>query len=564
MHDLVIRAGTVVDGTGGAPKVADVAVQDGRIVAVGRDVGAGRRELDADGLLVTPGWVDIHSHYDGQALWDPVLETSAAHGVTTVVMGNCGVGFAPVRRDQQAWTIALMEGVEDIPAAVLEEGLGWDWESFPQYLDALDAAAHAIDIAAQVPHAPLRVFAMGERGIDHEQQPSDDEIALMGRVAAEAIEAGAVGFSTSRSKNHKASDGRITPSYSAGEAELLGIAEAIGRTGKGVFELNVENWDIDAELTLMRRMCEVSGRPLSAALLQRPGQPAGNYRRVLDGLSKAAADGLDMWAQVAARPTGLLMSLRGRVNPLAASPTYQELARQGMDGLPARLADLETRARILAELDAAGDANVLTRMRVSFELENPKRYDLSLDQTLVARAKASGVSVNELAYDVLAAERFIYVPVSNYGDGNLHAVHEMLLHERTVPGLSDGGAHCTMVADFDYPTFMLSYWGRDAGAEERLPVELVIKQQCADTAALLGFSDRGVLAAGRRADINLIDLQAVGSTYPTIRADLPSGGSRLVGQGTGYVATMVAGEVSYDRGQYTGATPGRLVRSTAA
>ena len=564
MHDLVIRAGTVVDGTGAAPQAADVAVQDGRIVAVGRDVGTGRRELDADGLLVTPGWVDIHSHYDGQALWDPVLETSAAQGVTTVVMGNCGVGFAPVRRDQHAWTIALMEGVEDIPASVLEEGLSWQWESFPEYLDALDAAPHVIDIAAQVPHAPLRVFAMGERGIDHQQQPTEDEIALMGRVAAQAIEAGAVGFSTSRSKNHKASDGRITPSYSASEAELLGIAEAIGRTGKGVFELNVENWDVDAELALMRRMCEVSGRPLSAALLQRPGQPADNYRRVLEGLSKAAADGLDMWAQVAPRPTGLLMSLRGRVNPLAASPTYQELARQGVDGLPARLADPEIRTRILTELDAAGEANVLTRMRVSFELENPKRYDLSLESTLEARAKAAGVSVNELAYDVLAAERFIYVPVSNYGEGNLHAVHEMLVHERTVPGLSDGGAHCTMVADFDYPTFMLSYWGRDAGAEQRLPLEVVVKQQCADTAALLGFSDRGVLLPGRRADINLIDLQAVGSSYPTIRADLPSGGSRLVGHGTGYVSTIVAGEVIYDRGQYTGTTPGRLVRSTAA
>ncbi len=564
MHDLVIRAGTVVDGTGAAPQAADVAVQDGRIVAVGREVGTGRRELDADGLLVTPGWVDSHSHYDGQALWDPVLETSAAQGVTTVVMGNCGVGFAPVRRDQHAWTIALMEGVEDIPASVLEEGLSWQWESFPEYLDALEAAPHVIDIAAQVPHAPLRVFAMGERGIDHQQQPTYDEIALMGRVAAQAIEAGAVGFSTSRSKNHKASDGRITPSYSASEAELLGIAEAIGRTGKGVFELNVENWDVDAELALMRRMCEVSGRPLSAALLQRPGQPTDNYRRVLEGLSKAAADGLDMWAQVAPRPTGLLMSLRGRVNPLAASPTYQELARQGVDGLPARLADPEIRTRILTELDAAGEANVLTRMRLSFELENPKRYDLSLESTLEARAKAAGVSVNELAYDVLAAERFIYVPVSNYGEGNLLAVHEMLVHERTVPGLSDGGAHCTMVADFDYPTFMLSYWGRDAGAEQRLPLEVVVKQQCADTAALMGFSDRGVLLPGRRADINLIDLQAVGSSYPTIRADLPSGGSRLVGHGTGYVSTIVAGEVIYDRGQYTGTTPGRLVRSTAA
>ena len=564
MHDLVIRAGTVVDGTGAAPKVADVAVQDGRVVSVGRDVGSGRRELDADGLLVTPGWVDIHSHYDGQALWDPILETSAAHGVTTVVMGNCGVGFAPVRRDQQAWTIALMEGVEDIPAAVLEEGLGWEWESFPQYLDALDAAPHAIDIAAQIPHAPLRVFAMGERGIDHSEQPTADEIALMGRVAAQAIEAGAVGFTTSRSQNHRASDGRITPSYSAGEAELLGIAEAIGRTGKGVFEMNVENWDIDTELALMRRMCEVSGRPLSAALLQRPGQPADNYRRMLDGLSRAAADGLDMWAQVAPRPTGLLMSLRGRVNPLAASPTYQDLARQGFDGLQARLTDPQTRSRILSELDAAGDANVLTRFRVAFELENPGRYNLSLDSSLAARAKAAGVTVTELAYDVLAAGNFVYVPVSNYVEGDLRAVHEMLLHERTVPGLSDGGAHCTMVADFDYPTFLLSYWGRDAAADERLPIEAVVKQQCADTAALLGFTDRGVLVPGRRADLNLIDLAAIGSTYPAIRADLPGGGSRLVGQGTGYVATVLAGEVTFEYGRHTGSTPGRLVRSTAA
>jgi N-acyl-D-aspartate/D-glutamate deacylase len=564
MHDMVIRGGTVVDGTGSAPATADVAVQDGRIVAVGRDVGAGRRELDADGLLVTPGWVDIHSHYDGQALWDPVLETSAAHGVTTVVMGNCGVGFAPVHPDQRAWTIALMEGVEDIPGAVLDEGLGWEWQSFPQYLSALDAAPHAIDIAAQVPHAALRVFAMGERGIDHSVQPTDDEIAAMGRVAAEAIEAGAVGFSTSRSQNHRASDGRITPSYSATDAELLGIAEAIGRTGRGVFEINVENTDIDAELQLMRRICEVSRRPLSAALLQRPGQPADNYRRVLDGMSKAAADGLDLWAQVAPRPTGLLMSLRGRVNPLAASPAYQEVARQGADGLQQRLSDPTTRARIIAELDAAGEANVLTRFRITFELDNPGRYDLPLDATLSARAKAAGVSISELAYDVLAAGGFIYAPVSNYAEGNLHAVHEMLMHERTVPGLSDGGAHCTMVADFDYPTFLLSYWARDAAADERLPVEVAVKQQCADTAALLGFRDRGVLAPGKRADLNLIDLAAIGSTYPTIRADLPGGGSRLVGQGTGYVATLVAGEVTFEHGRYTGATPGRLVRSAAA
>ena len=290
--------------------------------------------MDADGLLVTPGWVDIHSHYDGQALWDPVLETSAAHGVTTVVMGNCGVGFAPVRRDQQAWTIALMEGVEDIPAAVLEEGLGWEWESFPQYLDALDAAPHAIDIAAQVPHAPLRVFAMGERGIDHAEQPTDDEIALMGRVAAEAIEAGAVGFSTSRSQNHTASDGRITPSYSAGEAELLGIAEAIGRTGKGVFE--IERRELGhrrASLRSCGACVRSAGGPCRRRCCSDPGQPADNYRRVLDGLEQAAADGLDMWAQVAPRPTGLLMSLAWQgESACGRHRRIQELASQGFDG----------------------------------------------------------------------------------------------------------------------------------------------------------------------------------------------------------------------------------------
>jgi len=558
MRDLVIRGGTVVDGSGRPARTADVAIDGGRIAEIGDDVGPARRQLDADGLLVTPGWVDIHSHYDGQSLWDPLLLTSAAHGVTTVVMGNCGVGFAPVKSEDRAWTIALMEGVEDIPAAVLDEGLSWRWESFPEYLDVLEASSHAIDIAAQVPHAPLRVFAMGERGIDHDEAPTDDEIRIMGRLAAESIEAGALGFSTSRSRNHKASDGRITPTFSAGDAELLGIAEAIGRTGKGVFEINVENTDIEGELRLMRRICEVSGRPLSAALLQRGGQPSDNYRRVLDGFAGAARDGLALWGQVAPRPTGLLMSAHGRVNPLAGSTTLQAVAGRHRAELLVELARPEIKEKILSEL--RGEADLMSRFPRAFELSDPPRYDQRPSEALTERAAAAGVPTIELAYDIVASGGIVYVPISNYVDGDLRAAHEMLVHPRTVPGLSDGGAHCTMIADFDYPTFLLGYWGRDAPADLRLPVEAVVKKQCADTAALVGLHDRGVLSPGKRADVNLVALSEIGSTFPTIVDDLPGGGSRLVSRGTGYVATIVAGEVAFEAGAHNGTMAGALAR----
>jgi N-acyl-D-aspartate/D-glutamate deacylase len=558
MHDLVIRGGSVVDGSGEPARTANVGIADGRIAEIGRDVGPGRRELDADGLVVTPGWVDIHSHYDGQTLWDPVLETSAAHGVTTVVMGNCGVGFAPVKPADRAWTVALMEGVEDIPASVLEEGLSWRWESFPEYLDVLDSAPHAISVAAQIPHAPLRVYAMGERGIDHSEEPTEEEVQVMGHLAAEAIEAGALGFSTSRSKNHKASDGRITPSYSARDAELLGVAKAIGSTGKGVFEMNVENTDVDAELGLMRRICETSGRPLSAALLQRPGQPTDNYRRVLAGFEHAARDGLSLWGQVAPRPTGLLITLRSRLNPLLASPTFQGLARADEPAFPIQLRRPEVREKILSEL--TGEADMISRYRYAFELGDPPRHDQDPSESLADRASAARVPAKEVVYDILAGEGIVYVAVSNYVEGDLRAAHEMLVHPRTVPGLSDGGAHCTMVADFDYPTFLLSYWARDAPVDLRLPVEWAVKRQCADTAGLVGLDDRGVLAPGKRADVNLIDLSAVGSTLPRIVDDLPGGGSRFVSQGTGYVATIVGGYVSFEGGIHNGTVAGALVR----
>jgi N-acyl-D-aspartate/D-glutamate deacylase len=553
MHDLVITGGTVVDGTGGAPRTADVAVTDGRIAEVGTDLGPARRTSDAGGLHVTPGWVDIHSHYDGQALWDPLLETSAAHGVTTVVMGNCGVGFAPVRPEHRAWTIALMEGVEDIPAVVLEQGLDWSWRTFPEYLDALDAAPHAIDVAAQLPHAALRVFAMGERGIDHTAAPTDAEIDEMARLAAEAIDAGALGFTSSRSRNHVASDGRITPSFSAGDAELLGIARALGRAGKGVIEINVDTADLDGDLALLRRLCEASGRPVSMGLLQRPGQ-GDNYRKVLRAFEEAATAGHRLLGQAAARPTGLLQSMGGRVNPLAPSATFQEVTRRD----PAELRRPETKARILAEL--TGDADITSRFPLAFELGDPPRYDRPASESLAARAAAAGIEVKDLVYDVIIGGGFVYVPVSNYTDGDLRAAREMLVHPFTVPGLSDGGAHCTMIADFDYPTFLLGYWGRDAPSEMRIPLELVVQKQCAATAALVGLHDRGTLSPGKRADLNLVDVDVVRSTVPAVVHDLPGGGARLVSRGTGYHATLVAGEVTYENGEHTGALAGGLAR----
>jgi N-acyl-D-aspartate/D-glutamate deacylase len=553
VHDLIIKRGTVVDGMGGARRTADVAIKDGRIAAVGADLGQARRTLDADGLLVMPGWVDIHSHYDGQALWDPVLETSSAHGVTTVVMGNCGVGFAPVRPEHRPWTIALMEGVEDIPAAVLERGLDWGWQTFPEYLDALAASPHAIDVAAQIPHAALRVFAMDERGIDHAEVPTDEEAATMGRLAAEAVEAGAVGFSSSRSRNHVASDGRITPSFSAGDAELLGIAGAIGRTGKGVVEINVDTRDLEGDLALLRRLCQTSRRPVSMGLLQRPGQ-GDTYRRVLNAFEEAAADGHSLLGQAAARPTGLLQSLGGRVNPLAPSPTYRDVIARDPDALQTS----DVRTRILAEL--SGSADTTARFPLAYELGDPPRYDRPPAESLAARAAAAGLPVKELVYDIVVGGGFVYVPVSNYVDGDLAAVHEMLVHPFTVPGLSDGGAHCTMIADFDYPTFLLAYWSRDAPEEVRLPVEWVAERQCSATARLVGLHDRGRLEPGQRADINLVDLAEVGSTVPALVHDLPAGGGRLLSRGTGYVATIVAGEVTFDHGAYTGALAGRLAR----
>ncbi|MEU8137514.1 N-acyl-D-amino-acid deacylase family protein [Streptodolium elevatio] len=571
MDDLVIRGGTVVDGTGAAPRTADVAVNGGRIREVGAQLPAGRREIDASGLLVTPGWVDVHTHYDGNLLWDPLLTPSSTHGVTTVVTGNCGVGLAPVRPADLDWTIALMEGVEDIPGAVMRGGLAWDWESFPEYLDAVARVPRAIDAATQVPHAAVRVYAMGERGIDHTAVPTDDEIRRMGELTAEAVVAGALGFSTSRSVNHHASDGRLTPTLTARAAELVGIAEAVGRTGLGVFEAVFED-PVDAHFEILRRMCEVSGRPMSVTTLQRPGRPSDGYRDILRHLEAANAAGLRMRGQVAPRPVGLLMSLAGRVHPLLGSATYRSLAATAGSAssgdaagaaVTTALRTPDVRERILAELRASG-TDPAARFAHSFELGSPPSWDADVRRSLNALAAARGTDQLEVAYDVVVGGGTIYTPVANFTDGDLTAVRDMLVHPLTVPGLGDGGAHCTMIADFDFPTFLMSYWARDVAQDQRLPVEWVVKRQCADTAALVGLTDRGVLAPGLKADINLIDFDRLGTTSPRIARDLPSDGPRLLSSGVGYVATVVSGEVAFEAGEHTGVLAGALVRGGSA
>ena len=551
-HDVVIRNGTVVDGTGAPARSADVAVRDGVVTEVGRVDGRGRRELDADGLLVAPGWVDVHTHYDGQVTWDPLLTPSSWQGVTTVVMGNCGVGFAPVRPDRHEWLIALMEGVEDIPGTALHEGIDWEWESFPEYLDAIDRRPHAIDVAAQVPHAALRGYVMGDRGADHAEVPTRAEIAEMGRLAAEGVEAGALGFSTSRTVAHRSVDGRPTPSLTATADELLGIAAAVGATGRGVFQVVADMVDLDAEFALVRAIAERSGRPLSLTTLQRPEFAPDEYRRILGLIEAAVADGVAIRGQVAARPVGLVLSLEGRVHPLLASPTYQSLASRPLAEQAVELRRPEVRSAVLAEL-GGGDGPPLDRLGPVFRLEDPPRYDQRPEEAVDLAG----------AYDALLerdGHGTLYVPVMNYVEGDMGATREMLTHALTVPGLGDAGAHCTMICDGSFPTYLLQHWARDVAEDQRLPVEWVVKRQCADTAALVGLGDRGVLAPGRRADVNLIDLEGLTVGPAEMLHDLPTGGRRLVQRARGYEATLVAGEVVMQGGEPTGALPGRLVR----
>lgn len=562
--DLVLRNGTIYDGTGNPPFQGDVAIDDGRIVAVGRVEQTGREEIDATGRMITPGWVDIHTHYDGQITWDSRITPSSNLGATTVVAGNCGVGFAPARPSDHDTLIRLMEGVEDIPGSALHEGLSWQWESFGEYLDAIDRLPHDIDVAVQLPHGALRVYVMGERGARREPATAD-EIARMREITRDAIRAGALGFSTTRTMLHRTADGDLTPTVRTERAEMIGIAQGLRDAGAGVIQLASDFADIDDEFALMREMTEASGQALSFSLVQADRVP-DQWRALLARLEQASADGLPMKAQVAGRPVGLMLGLQGSAHPFITRPSYQAIADKPLAERVAIMRDPAFRARLVAEKPEKGHPliNLLAgAYHKIFAVGETPDYEPDPKDSIGARAQALGKDPNELVYDALLADEgrgFLYFAMHNYTDGDLEAVRAMLEHPDTLSGLSDGGAHVGAICDVSLPTTMLTHWCRDRTRGPKLDLVRVIRGQTRDTAEAVGLLDRGVLKPGYLADVNVIDFDRLRLKAPHMVYDLPTGARRLMQEAEGYVATIKRGQVIYRDGAPTGALPGRLVR----
>ncbi len=580
MLDLKIQGGTIVDGRGGAPYRGDVGVVGGRIVAVGAVDEAAARTIDAEGAIVTPGFVDLHCHYDGQVSWDPDLMPSSIHGVTTCVNGNCGVGFAPVREADRQALIELMEGVEDIPGSALAEGLRWRWESFPEYMRAIDTP-HAIDFAVQVPHDALRVYVMGARAIAGEDA-TDEDVARMRALTREALEAGAIGFSTGRTDNHRARSGAATPASEASVRELCGIAAAFHGLGHGVlqavsdFDMSLGADRFDGEFDVLEAMVAAAGgHPLSISLSQRDGEP-GQWRRILARVDAANARGVPIKVQVGARGIGVMLGLQATFHPFMGFPSYKRIAHLPLAERVAALRDPGLRARILGESSdkVAGDGSSVppladrllatldvVSMRL-FRLGARPNYEPTLADSIFAEARARGVTPLAAIYDALLEDegrQLLYFPIFNYSGMNLDAVREMLVHPQALPGLSDGGAHVGTICDASFPTFLLSHWVRDR-PQGRIPVERVVQMLTGDGARFVGLRDRGAIAVGLRADLNVIDMERLALARPRMIEDLPAGGRRLLQDATGYRATLVAGEVIAAGGALTGARPGRLAR----
>ncbi|MBL70120.1 MAG: amidohydrolase [Rhodobiaceae bacterium] len=563
-YTTIIRNGLIFDGTGSPPYEADIAIDGDIISEIGQVEGSGLNEIDAEGQIVTPGFVDIHTHYDGQAAWGDRLDPSSLHGVTTAVMGNCGVGFAPVHESDHDRLIQLMEGVEDIPFPVLAEGLPWQWESFADYLDFLTPRRFDIDLAAQVPHAALRVYVMGDRGVNREEA-TDDDISKMAKLAHDAVMAGALGFSTSRTLNHRSADGNPTPTLTASERELLGIAMGLRKAGRGTLQFVSDFDDMHEEMAMLRRLVEKSGRPLSVSIAQADSKPT-LWRHLTDWLEQGVADGLPMRGQVGSRPVGVLLGLELTLNPLSGHPSFAKIADLPLNKKVDALRDPTLRAQLLTE--EAGSKNPFVRALLAnfgkiFVLGDPPDYEPTEDKTVAAIAKNRGVSEVEVALDLMLENNgrgVLYFPFLNFADGNLDSTRTMLESNATLPGLSDGGAHVGMICDGSFPTTLLTHWGRDRTRGDKLPLELLIKKQSCDTAHWVGLHDRGVLMPGYRADINVIDFDKLRLHLPEINYDLPAGGRRLMQRATGYTATLVAGEVTYLDGTPTDAKPGKLVR----
>jgi N-acyl-D-aspartate/D-glutamate deacylase len=564
-YDLVIRNGMIVDGTGNEPFQADVAVRGGVIAAVGEVSGQGAEEIDAKGKIVTPGFVDIHTHYDGQAVWDSHMAPSAWHGVTTAVMGNCGVGFAPCKPEDRNKLVELMEGVEDIPGPVMHEGLKWQWETFPEYLDALDRQARDIDLCALLPHAAVRVYVMGERAIRHEKATPED-IARMREISADAIRAGAFGVSTSRTISHKSHSGDYTPTLKANEDELTGIALGLKDAGAGFIEI-VSDWtepDARSEFGMLRRVVEASGRPAVFTLTQRHEAARSEVWKELMALAnQAIADGHSIRPVAAPRAIGLLLGLEGSQNPFSGTPTYKSIADLPLAERVARMRDPEVRAKILSE-DPVKESTFPLIHRLMwtqmFRFGDPPNYLPNKDDSIAAMAEREGRTPPEVAYDVLLEDEgrgFIYSPLVNYYNFDTSATEAMLADPNTIMGLGDGGAHVGFILDAGYPTWLMNYWGRE---RKRFSMPEVIRRLTSDTAHASGLHDRGVIATGKKADINIIDWDKVGFGKPYVTFDLPAGGRRLLQKADGYEATIVSGRVTYRNGEATGELPGQLVR----
>lgn len=566
MFDIVIRGGTVVDGSGEPAFQADVAIQNGMIAEVGTDVGPGEREVDATGKLVTPGWVDMHTHYDAQATWDPFVTPSGWHGCTTVVMGNCGVGFAPCRAEDREWLIDVMEGVEDIPGSALTEGIKWNWETFPEYLDALEAMPRAVDIAAQVPHSAVRCYVMGDAGAENDDA-SPEQIDQMKQLTIEALQAGALGFSTSRTPLHRSASGTLVAGTFAQVDELKAFGEALEEAGHGVYEAALEHIKVPSEIDWMRDIAEDSGRTFIFNLSQTFEKP-NMWRQVMEQLDDAAANDIPLYAQTAGRAIGILMTWFGTAHPFLVYPAYWSLVG-GLDTDEEKLAalkDPEVRAAILADDPVdAGEFNnfVATSFDNMFLFSEHLDYEPSADQSVAAKAERTGKSAQEIAYDALLAndgQGFLYFPLFNYADGDLEPSYLMHNHPRVKMGLSDGGAHCGAICDSGMPTFMLTHWTRDRTRGDKMSLEYIVRRQTRDTAEVYGLHDRGLLKPGYRADVNVIDYDKLNLRAPKMVHDLPAGGRRLVQRADGYDYTICAGEVIVDHGEPTEARPGGLVR----
>ena len=562
MPDLVIRNGTIVDGTGADAYEADIAIENGKITAIGKIAGRGKEEIDARGKLVTPGFVDPHSHYDAQATWSSHITPSSWNGVTTTLIGNCGVGFAPCRPDERDMLVKLMEGVEDIPEVVLTEGLPWNWQSFPDYLNALEGRPYDLDVATQVPHAAVRVFVMGKRGLEREPATEADS-AAMARIAAEGIQAGALGFSTSRTINHKTKAGELIPTLEAGESELTAIARALRGIDAGWLQVISDFDDAESEFAMLRRLTGESGRPMAITILQRDNKPE-EWRKITGWIADANRSGLEMLGQVLTRPTGIILGFEISQNPFIGCPSFAAVADLPFEAKIAALRQPELRARLLAEKTADPSLQRrVARWDRLFPMSDPPNYEPAPEDSIAALAQRQGRDPADLAYDMLLERNgraLLYRPLSNYSYGNLDTVHDMLTHDATIVGLGDGGAHVGILCDASAIGTMLTHWTRDRTRGPKVSIPWAVRRITRDSAFAIGLRDRGVVATGYKADLNVIDYDNLRLSMPEVVYDLPSGGRRLVQRSTGYDATIVSGVPVYRNGQATGALPGRLIR----